>query len=131
MADMDINEERIRRQIARTLFEALGAMSSDTFALNGRQSVDIENTVHFLSEKVALARTIALEQEPMVLLKSLIDIAESREVELLRSRRAKPPEYKTGSFGCKSDLDTCLQNANDMLEQALCWALFIRCIIKE
>lgn len=42
----------------------------------------------------------------------------------------KPADYQSSTFKCKSDLDRCQLDSKNALDKALCFTLFIRCIIK-
>lgn len=46
------------------------------------------------------------------------------------SKQAKSRDYQSSTFKCKSDLDQCLQSSKNALDKALCFTLFIRCVIK-
>lgn len=44
--------------------------------------------------------------------------------------KPKGADYQSSTFKCKSDLDQCLRSSKNALDKALCFTLFIRCVIK-
>ena len=45
-------------------------------------------------------------------------------------KKTESTDYQFSTFKCKSDLDQCLISSKNALDKALCFTLFIRCVIK-
>ncbi len=59
-------------------------------------------------------------------------VAPSKQQRSTPKRRDKqvPENYQSSTFKCKSDLDRCLLGSKSALDKALCFTLFIRCVVK-
>jgi hypothetical protein len=69
--------------------------------------------------------------------KMLEEIGRKKQALLVQDKSKAPAqssssseEYQSSTFKCKSDLDKCLQSSKNALDKALCFTLFIRCVVK-
>lgn len=64
----------------------------------------------------------------------LVSPASSSHTEVSRKistdKSNETPSFSSTTFQCKSDLDQCLASSPSALYKSLCYALFIRCVIK-
>lgn len=49
---------------------------------------------------------------------------------ITQANPAQDKQYLSSTFKCKSDLDLCLLDCKSALGKALCYTLFIRCMLK-
>lgn len=120
------------REVAKQLeqMEANYASTSQTMPAPARK---VEERIQSLQKEMD-------EISDKMLAYKLKRLASSKMVEALgeqkHSRKAKKTvkenstDYQSSTFKCKSDLDQCLLNSKNALDKALCFTLFIRCVVK-
>jgi uncharacterized protein YaaN involved in tellurite resistance len=72
---------------------------------------------------------------PKILAYKLRRLADSKAVQEVAEKKTvvvteKIAEFQSNTFKCKHDLEICLRNESNPLMKALCYALFIRCVVK-
>lgn len=85
-------------------------------------------------------RLESIEQElealsPKVLAYKLRRLADSKVVEDVAHKKTLVvtehiEDFESNTFKCKTDLEKCLSNESNPWKKALCYALFIRCVVK-
>jgi len=85
----------------------------------GKRLDSIEQELEIISEKMLAYKLRRLADS-----KSIKDIAK-RKKNILPEKEG----FETNTFQCKSDLKRCLLNES-IFSKALCYALFIRCVLK-
>ena len=70
-------------------------------------------------------KMLAYKLQRIVGSKMLASVGEAEEIDA-----ARPKGFESSTFQCKTDLDTCLCDAQNTFGKALCYLLFIRCVVK-